>query len=508
MGAEHEWAGDAGVRAILDGLGMAAPRPGRSRSARCPVANAAGSRWPRCWSATADLLILDEPTNHLDVAGVDWLARHLLGRARRAGRGHPRPVVPRRGLHRHLGGRRRDRSAPTRAATRPGPWPAPSAQRVAADHRGPPAEPAPQGDRLAAPRPAGPYLQAAVPHRRGQRADRRRAAGPRHRSPAAHGHRPARQAGVRPGGRHPARRPEADPRRPHLAGRPGRPDRHPRRQRRRQDHPAAAARRHHPTRRRPAGHRLHRAARVPLPGAAPSCPAHLRVLEAVEEVARRVKLGDRELSAGPARRGVRLHRQAASGPRSATCPAASGAGCRCCGCSPASPTCCCSTSPPTTWTPTPWPRWRTCSTPGPARWSSPATTATWSSGSPTRRTGCSATAGWCTCPAASTNTSPGRPSRPAAASVGPAATPPRPRPRPGMSAAEVRAGPQGAGPPGAAARPSSRSASAALNEKLADHATDYEKIVELDAQLKAVQARTRARSRRPGSSWPSRCPDS
>ncbi len=28
----------------------------------------------------ADLLVLDEPTNHLDVAGVDWLARHLLGR--------------------------------------------------------------------------------------------------------------------------------------------------------------------------------------------------------------------------------------------------------------------------------------------------------------------------------------------------------------------------------------------------------------------------------------------
>src|SRR4030095_5466286 len=28
----------------------------------------------------SDLLILDEPTNHLDVAGVDWLARHLLTR--------------------------------------------------------------------------------------------------------------------------------------------------------------------------------------------------------------------------------------------------------------------------------------------------------------------------------------------------------------------------------------------------------------------------------------------
>ncbi len=46
--AEHEWAGDAGVRDVLDGLGMAPPRSGHRRSARCPVVNAAGSPWPRC----------------------------------------------------------------------------------------------------------------------------------------------------------------------------------------------------------------------------------------------------------------------------------------------------------------------------------------------------------------------------------------------------------------------------------------------------------------------------
>ena len=39
-----------------------------------------------------------------------------------------------------------------------------------------------------------------------------------------------------------------------------------------------------------------------------------------------------------------------SGPGWATCPAASGAGSRCSGCSWPSPTCCCSTSRPTTWT--------------------------------------------------------------------------------------------------------------------------------------------------------------
>ena len=46
-----------------------------------------------------DLLVLDEPTNHLDVEG-DRLARAPPGRAPRGARGrHPRPVVPRRGLH-------------------------------------------------------------------------------------------------------------------------------------------------------------------------------------------------------------------------------------------------------------------------------------------------------------------------------------------------------------------------------------------------------------------------
>ena len=48
-----------------------------------------------------------------------------------------------------------------------------------------------------------------------------------------------------------------------------------------------------------------------------------------------------------------------------------------------SPTCCCSTSRPTTWTSTPSPRSRTCSTAGPGRSSSSPTTGTSSSGSAT-----------------------------------------------------------------------------------------------------------------------------
>jgi len=83
FGAEHEWAGDAGVRAVLEGLGMG------HLGLDVPVGQMSGGERRRVALAAllireSDLLILDEPTNHLDVAGVDWLARHLLT-ARRGG---------------------------------------------------------------------------------------------------------------------------------------------------------------------------------------------------------------------------------------------------------------------------------------------------------------------------------------------------------------------------------------------------------------------------------------
>jgi ABC transport system ATP-binding/permease protein len=79
LGAEHEWAGDARIRAVLDGLGL--PHLGLDQ----PVGPMSGGERRRVALAAllvrpADLLVLDEPTNHLDVAGVDWLARHLLRR--------------------------------------------------------------------------------------------------------------------------------------------------------------------------------------------------------------------------------------------------------------------------------------------------------------------------------------------------------------------------------------------------------------------------------------------
>jgi ATPase subunit of ABC transporter with duplicated ATPase domains len=78
--AEHEWAGDAGVRTVLNGLGL--PDLGLD----APVGPMSGGERRRVALAAllvrgSDVLMLDEPTNHLDIAGIDWLAAHLTQRA-------------------------------------------------------------------------------------------------------------------------------------------------------------------------------------------------------------------------------------------------------------------------------------------------------------------------------------------------------------------------------------------------------------------------------------------
>ncbi|WP_040798332.1 ABC-F family ATP-binding cassette domain-containing protein [Nocardia higoensis] len=77
--AEHEWAADSRVRSVLEGIGI------QDLGLDTPVTNLSGGERRRVALAAAlvrdlDLLVLDEPTNHLDVEGVQWLARHLLDR--------------------------------------------------------------------------------------------------------------------------------------------------------------------------------------------------------------------------------------------------------------------------------------------------------------------------------------------------------------------------------------------------------------------------------------------
>ncbi len=76
--AEHDWAGDARARDILAGLlpgvPLDAPVAGMSGGERRRVALA------RLLVPETDMLVLDEPTNHLDIEAIAWLAAHLRDR--------------------------------------------------------------------------------------------------------------------------------------------------------------------------------------------------------------------------------------------------------------------------------------------------------------------------------------------------------------------------------------------------------------------------------------------
>ncbi|MFH8615182.1 ABC-F family ATP-binding cassette domain-containing protein [Streptomyces sp. NPDC017979] len=85
--ADHEWAGNAKIRDVLTGLFGGLGMPGFPQGLDTVIGPLSGGERRRIalaklLIAEPDLIVLDEPTNHLDVEGIAWLAAHL--RARRS----------------------------------------------------------------------------------------------------------------------------------------------------------------------------------------------------------------------------------------------------------------------------------------------------------------------------------------------------------------------------------------------------------------------------------------
>ncbi|MEY9843772.1 ATP-binding cassette subfamily F protein uup [Streptacidiphilus sp. BW17] len=83
--ADHQWAGDARIRDVLTGLFDGLDLSGFPQGLDTVIGPLSGGERRRIALAKLliedhDLLVLDEPTNHLDVEGIAWLAGHLQAR--------------------------------------------------------------------------------------------------------------------------------------------------------------------------------------------------------------------------------------------------------------------------------------------------------------------------------------------------------------------------------------------------------------------------------------------
>ena len=180
----------------------ASPSTGRRRAVRrraaAVLAGPAAARRPR----PGDPRRADQPPRRRGrrLAGAAPAAPYV-----RAGGGHPRPLVPRRGVLGDVGGARRRRRRVRRRlrGVRAGQG---RAAAAGGRDRDPAAQPDAQGAGLAAARPAGEDLEAEVPHRGREHADRGRAAAARPAGAAAVRDAAARQGRRRRRGRRPGPR--------------------------------------------------------------------------------------------------------------------------------------------------------------------------------------------------------------------------------------------------------------------------------------------------------------